>query len=116
MSLTTEVKSLLTATVSNIFIGSMPATPDAAVCVYATGGYPRSLSGTELEELTFQIKARNLSYASAETICNTINDLLNGASTTKVLMIQNQSGILDLGRDESNRTEMSMNFRCYYRR
>lgn len=114
MSLTTEIKTLL-ASVSP-YIGSMPATPDNVVCIYSTGGYNRSLSGTYLEELTFQIRVRNVSYAAAETLCSTINDLLHGKSTTKILMIESQSGILDIGRDESNRPEFTMNFRCFYRR
>ena len=115
MSLTTEIKTLLSS-VSNLYIGSMPATPDNAVCIYNSGGFARSLSGTEVEEPTFQIKVRNTSYATGETLCNTINDLLHGASSTKILMIEQQGGINDIGRDESNRQEFTQNFRCYYRR
>lgn len=114
MSLTLEIKTLL-ASVSP-YIGSMPAIPDSAVCIYATGGYKRSLSGTYLEEPTFQIKVRNTSYLTGETLCSTIKDLLHGAKTTKVLMIEQQGDMLDCGRDESNRQEWTINFRCYYRR
>ena len=114
-TLTADVKALLT-TVSNLYIGNLPATPDNVVGIYNTGGYARSLSGTKLEEPTFQIRVRNIVYANCEKACSDINDLLHGASTTKILMIESQSGVLDLGRDESNRAEMSMNFRCYYRK
>lgn len=115
MSLTTDIRALLT-TVSNVNIGTMPPTPDNAVCIYNTGGYPRSLSGTEVEELTFMVKVRNSIYATGETLCNTISNLLHGATSTRILMIQQQGGINDIGRDESNRPEFTMNFRCYYRR
>jgi len=114
MSLTTEIKSLLTSV--SPFIGSMPDTPDDCVAIYNTGGYKRSMSGTFLEEPTFQVKIRNLSYAAGETVCNTIKDLLHGKTTTKVIMIEQQSDIMDMGRDEKNRQEFSINFRCYYRR
>lgn len=115
MSLTTEVKSLLT-TVSSVYIGSMPVAPDACVCIYNTGGYLRDLSGTQLEEPTFQIKVRAATYSAGETLCNTVMDLLHGKSTNKILMIQAQSAILDIGRDENNRPEFTMNFRSYIRR
>ncbi len=115
MALTSDIKTLLSG-VSNVYKGQMPATPDNSVCIYNTGGYARSLSGTELEEPTFMVKVRNTSYATGETLCNTVKDLLHGASTAKILMIQQQGDIQDIGRDESNRQEFTLNFRCYYRR
>lgn len=115
MALTGDVKSLLTG-VSNIYRGSMPSTPDNVVCIYNSGGYERDSSGTEVEEPTFQIVVRNTDFDAAEALCNTIKDLLHGKSTTKFLNIFQQGDILPLGRDENNRTELSMNFRCYYRR
>lgn len=109
----TEVKSLLSS-ISNVYIGNMPTTPDDVVAIYNTGGYPRGLTESKLEELTFQVKVRHVSYAATEILCSDINNLLHGASTSKILMIQSQSGVLDLGRNENNLPEMSMNFRCYY--
>ena len=115
MSLLTEAKALMTG-VSGIYIGALPSTPDNAVGLYRTGGYPRSLVGTELEEPTFMVKVRNSSYATGEALCDTIKDLLHGSTTTKMLMIEQQGDILDLGRDENGRHEFSINFRTYYRR
>ncbi|MFA5432298.1 MAG: minor capsid protein [Candidatus Paceibacterota bacterium] len=115
MSLTTEIATLLTSQTS-VYIGSIPATPDNIVAIFLTGGFPRDMSGTLVEEPTFQIRVRNASAATGETVCNTVKDLLHGKSSAAVLMIQQQGDILSLGRDEKNRSEWSMNFRCYYRR
>ena len=124
MGLLADVKSFLSS-VSNVYLGSMPTSPDNAVCIFRSGGYPRDLSGTEVEEPTFMIKVRNTSYPTGETLCDTIKDLLHGQNdktigtgetARKVLLIQQQGDVLDLGRDESNRQLWSINFRCYYRR
>ena len=115
MSVLTQANSLL-STVSNKYIGSMPDSPANAIVLRSTGGFPRSLSGTYLEEPTFQIKVRNASYATGFALCETIAGLLHGATTTKLLMIEQMGGINDIGRDENNRPEWTMNFRCYYRK
>ena len=115
MALTGDIKTLLTNQ-SNVYRGNMPSTPDNCICIYQTGGYPRSMSGTFVEEPTVQIRVRNLSYDTGEALCNTIKDLLHGKSSTKLLMIQQQGDTLSLGRDELGREEWSLNFRCYYRR
>ena len=120
MSLLTDVKALMTG-VSSVYLGSMPDksdhTVDNAVAIYNTGGYARSLSGTYVEEPTFMIKVRNTSYATGETLCNTIKVLLHGKTSTKLLMIEQQGDINDLGVDSTKlRHEWTLNFRCYYRR
>lgn len=115
MSVLNEVESLL-PTVADLSKGSMPATPDNTVCLYSTGGSPRSLSGTFVEEPTFQVRVRNISYEAGEALCETIAGLLHGKSTDNLLLIQQQSGILPLGRDQNNRAEFTINFRCYYRK
>lgn len=116
MSLLTDVQALMTG-VSNISIGSMPDTPDNSVCLYLTGGYARSLSGTMVEEPTFQVRVRNTSYETGESLCCTIKDLLHGKNNTgKFLMIEQQSDVMELGRDTSERSEWTINFRCLYRR
>ena len=115
MSVLSEVETLLT-TVANLFIGSMPSTSDNVVCLYNTGGYARSMSGTFVEEPTFQVMVRNTSYEAGEALCETIAALLHGKSTTHLLMVEQQSEVLDLGRDENSRSEFSIKFRCYYRK
>ena len=113
MSLMTEVQTLLSG-VSGLYVGYMPDTPDNAVAIYNTGGYARDMSGSAVEEPTFQVRVRNASYAAVEIVCRTVMEKLHRKNATKLLMIQSQSAVLDLGRDDSNRPEWSMNFRCYY--
>lgn len=115
MSLTSEISTLLN-TISNVYVGDKPATPDNVVAIFNKGGEKRSLSGTQIEEPTFQIQVRNTSYATGEALCNTIKDLLHGASTTNILMIQQLDDIIDMGTDENDRYEFYLNFRSYFRR
>lgn len=116
MSLLTDVESLM-AGITPLYIGNMPASPDNAVCIYPTSGYPRSLSGTMVEEPTFMVKVRNASYPTGYDLCNTIKDLLHGTKATDgIMMIQQQGDINGLGQDETGREEFTINFRCYYRR
>ena len=114
MSLLSEVKGLLT-TVSDVYTGSMPSSPDNAVCLYHSGGYPRDMTGNFVAEPTFQVRVRNTSYATGAALADSIVKLLHGKTTTNIMMIQAQSDVLDLGRDESNRSEFSVNFRCYFK-
>ena len=120
MGLLADVKSLMTG-VSNVYLGSMPNSPANSVSIYPTGGNPRSLSGTMVEEPTFKIKVRNTNYATGETLCNTIKDLLHGVNNqtgngNTVLLIEQQGDVLSLGRDENNRHEWAIEFRMLYRR
>ena len=115
MALNADVAGLLGA-VSNVYYPNMPADIDNAVCIYATGGYERSASGTEVEEPTFQIKVRNTVYATGIALCDTIKDILHGYVGGKFLAIYQQGDVIDIGRDTNNRQEWTINFRCYYRR
>ena len=120
MGLLADIKSLLTG-VDYIYLGSMPDQPDDAVSIYSSGGYPRSLSGTMVEEPTFMVKVRNRSYAAGEEICTVIKDKLHGVNYESVnghdiLLIAQQGDVNSLGRDENGRHEWSVNFRMYYRR
>ena len=104
--------------IGNIYLGSMPDEPANAITVYPTGGYPRDLSGDMVEEPTFMIKIRNTNYETGKTLCNLAKDLLHGqnnvvlgSGTTArtVLLIEQQSDVLNLGRDEKNRQLWSIN-------
>ncbi len=103
--------------VSNIYIGSMPDSPDNSVCIYPTGGYARDMSGTKVEEPTFMIRVRNTVYDTGYALCNTIKDKLHAVNNNgKFLAIEQSSDIMDLGRDESGRPEFTINFKAFYRR
>jgi Bacteriophage minor capsid protein len=117
MSMLTEVETILTgAAVLDIYISSTPNSPDNVVVLYNTGGYPRSLTGSFVEERTFQVKVRHTNYALGEIICNICKDSLHGFSSDSIMMIEQQGDLLDLGRDEQDRQLWSMNFRTYYKR
>lgn len=117
MSLLEEVENLLTSNdVSNIFIGDLPKTPDIVVCLFGTGGSDRSLSGTQVEEPTFQVRIRDTVYANGESRCNTIKDILHGYIGGSFLLIAQQGDIIPIGRDENGRPEFTINFRTYFRR
>lgn len=117
MSFASDISSILSG-VSGVYGGNMPAhtTAKNAVCIRRTGGFPRSASGTEVEEPTFQVTVRNEVYATGEGVCNTIKDLLHGYVGGKFLVILQQGDVFDLGRDENDLQLWSINFRCYYRR
>lgn len=114
MSVLSEVETLLTA-VTPLSVGELPSTPDNAIAIYSSGGYPRSLSGTFIREPTFKATVRNTSYETGWALCESIIDLLHGKTTTNIPMIQQQSDIIDEGRDESNRHIFSITFRTYFR-
>lgn len=109
MSLTTDIKALLTS-ITGVYIGSLPTTPDNVVGIYNTGGFPKGLTESRIEQSTFQIRVRNASYATGETLCNTIDDLLHGRNVNTVRLIKNMGGVNDIGRDANNRQEFTMNY------
>lgn len=116
MGMLDEVKTLL-GSVSNVYIGSMPDTPDNSVALYYSGGYNPELIGTYVAEPTFMVKVRSKKYADGVTICEGIQRTLHGITHSgKFLLIAQQGDIQDLGRDGNGRQEWSLNFRTYYNR
>lgn len=115
MSLTSDLEGKLSG-VSNLYVGDLPTTPDNVVGIFLSGGYPRDLTGNYVGEPTFQIRVRNTSYSTGETLCDTIKDALHGVHNSgNFLLIQQQGDTLDLGRDANDRHEWSINFRCLYK-
>lgn len=115
MSMIAEIESILT--VQNLYIGSMPKTPDSAVAIYNTGGFPRELTDSEMEINTFQVKVRSATYDAGQTVCELVKDQLHGYSDDEhLLLIQQMGGTMDLGRDENNRPLFSLNFRAFYKK
>lgn len=122
MSVVHVVKDLLNGMAGSVFIDDMPAKPDRAACIYATGGFPRDLVGGMVEEPTFMIHVRDPSRLMAEDTAEAIKDALHGVNNYPVqgagtvLLIAQMGDINYIGRDENHRAVLSLNFRAYYRR
>jgi len=114
MSLSTEVKGLLTS-IDNVYIGTLPPTIDNCIAFFYTGGLPRGLTESKLKQPTFQIRVRNTSYSAAETLCDTIDDILHGHTDANILLIRAMGDKIPIGRDANNRQEFTMNYKSYYR-
>ena len=117
MGLISDIKTLLTSE-TNISLGSMPDTPDNCCCLYETGGYNNiyTLDKTKTEQPTIQIKVRDKSHSTCISRCESIVARLDMKTYVTIGSNLYQSiiqvgNLLQLGRDESDRTEMTLNFR-----
>jgi len=104
-------------TTSNIFIGEMPDTPDACICLYEYAGSPPDLThdSQEIEHPGLQVKVRNASYstgrAKIESVVTALHLTANTTLTaTKYLFIRANQSPFCLGRDASRRWEWVVNF------
>jgi hypothetical protein len=126
MGLLDDMKTLIptdVADASSIFLGSYPDTPDNIVTLYHSGGSDpsHSFGSREFENPSFQVRIRNASYAIAHDKANQVKDAYDGQTELTIdgnryLSIFQQGDILPLGRDEQNRTELSLNFRVRVQR
>lgn len=119
MSLLVDIATLLTSINSNIFYGDRPDTPDNCIVIYYTGGQPSIHNiGTKaptLEKPTFQVEVRNTSSATATTQAEAVKDALNGLTKTTINStlyeaIFLQGDIFPLGKDDRERTSLTVNF------
>ena len=108
--LLSEINAIITGSVSNIVEGSMPTTPDNVVVIRRAGGTARDVALPRIQEPYFQVRVRNTSYAAAETICDTIKELLHVYRGGNFLIIRQSGDTLDLGRDENNRAVLAVDF------
>jgi len=109
-----EIKALI-GSGYNIYIGNLPDAPDDVVGLFHSGGYNPDLSGSCVREPTFMVKVRNSSYSAGLTVCEDISEKLHGVvHNGNFLLIAQEGDINDLGRDNNNRQEWSLNFRTYY--
>ncbi len=104
-------------TTANIFIGEMPDTPDACICLYEYAGSPPDLThdGQEIEKPGLQVKVRNVSWLTGrekmESVLTTLNKTANTTLTaTRYLFIRANQSPQCLGRDASRRWEWVVNF------
>lgn len=118
-----DMKSLLTAIETSIFLMDKPDTPDNLLCLFFTGGADPShaFDSKQFEEPSFQVIVRNTSALTAFSKAEAVKDALDGRTgltigSTKYISIFSQGDILQLGKDEKNRTELSLNFRVKLKR
>lgn len=123
MSLTADIKTLLTSIDPNVFRGSMPDSPDNVICLYDTGGYnpTDTKDGREYERPTFQVKIRNISYDAGYAIAEKVKDALHLVRDKNInghfySEIKQMTDILSLGKDTKERSEFTVNFECKIRR
>lgn len=116
-----DMENLLNPIEPVIYIGSKPDTPDNLICLYRTGGFPviNMLSGDTIRNPTFQVLVRDVSYDNAYNRAEDIIDNLNGVVNTTVngnnyISISLLNDIFSLGRDDNDRTELSINFRIVW--
>lgn len=118
MNVIDDIKTMLTGIESNIFMGSMPDTPDSLICIYNTGGFDpvRTLKNDLfLQQPTFQIMLRDSTYQNGYERCNSIINVLDGITNNTInghfyLSIMQSGDILPLGDDSKKRKLFSINF------
>lgn len=101
-----DIKTLLT-TESNVYINSLPDTPDNAILLkpYGISKPDLTFDGELIRYPYVQIIVRDISCASALSRAENILETLN--SEVNIIPV---SDIYDLGQDEKKRTELSINF------
>ena len=112
---------------TNIFVGTLPDTPDDCVAVVETGGIapdhtmgagPATIIGAAtaaVERPRFQILVRDTSYAKARVVSQQSHNLLDGLvdrTINSVLYhrIEAVQSPIDIGRDDNDRQMFSLNF------
>lgn len=117
MSLLVDIGSQLTGITSNIYYSDMPDTPDNNITLYNTGGFDtlHSLGNITAEQPTFQVAIRHTSYATAITWAESVKGILNpliGSTINSNLYISvfMQGDINSLGKDDRNRSKITLNF------
>jgi len=103
---------------TNLFIGSMPDSPDACVAIYDTGAVEESLMQMVYEFPTFQVKVRANAYNTAQTKARAVYDALHGVNNqtknnARYILIACQAGINFIGPDEKKRPTFTLNFRAH---
>jgi len=125
MSLLVDIGTLLTGINSNIYYNDLPDTPDNCLALFFSGGQPSvhnmNQQAPTLEKPTFQVRIRNTSCATATTQAESIKDILNGKTGTTINStlyeaIYLQGDIFNIGRDDRERTNLTVNFVAWVRR
>jgi hypothetical protein len=100
---------------SNLYIASMPDTPNVCSVLVDSGGYDQGEYGYEFPSV--QVLHRNVDYSTGYAFMRDVkyrlhyarnNEIWNG---TRYIKIAVKSDILFLGQDDKNRYQFSLNFR-----
>ena len=104
---------------TDLFISSMPESPDACVTIYDTGGLEQQ-AGYEYEYPTAQVKIRGdrKDYADAYSKAQTVRDALHGLNNeswnnARYIGIWCNSDIFFVGYDMHDRPMFTINFRIH---
>jgi hypothetical protein len=111
---------------ATIFLGLMPESPDACLCVYETSGFsPMETMGAgaiAVDRPGLQIIARAVrgDYPGARDAADGARLLLAGVTETTlsgvhVMRISPEGSILPMGEDQDGRPMVSVNFACTVR-
>jgi hypothetical protein len=111
---------------TNLFLGMMPETPDACVCVYESSGLaPMETMGTAafaVEQPGLQVIARGArgDYPGARDKAVAVRALLAAVIETTisgihVMRISADGSLLPMGEDQNGRPMVSTNFSCAVR-
>lgn len=111
---------------TNIFLGVMPESPDACVCVYEGPGIaPIETMGSAafaVDQPGLQVISRGArgDYPGARNKARTIRGLLAAITETTIsgihiMRISADGSLLPMGEDQNGRPMISMNFSCAVR-
>lgn len=112
---------------TNLFLGTMPESPDTCVAVFESAGSPSAFTmgtgGIVLDYPMIQVlcRAGREDYPTArdkaENIRNTLASVLeSNISSVHIMRIEPMGGVNPLGVDGKYRPLVSVNFRCLVRR
>jgi hypothetical protein len=111
---------------TDLFLATMPETPDVIVTVYENAGNkPEMTMGSSpwaIDRPLIQVICRGSrqDYPTARDKAETIRAILAAVkdttiSTIKIMRIESQGSVIPLGEDDNQRPMISMNFECMVR-
>lgn len=104
---------------TDLFVADEPATPDACVTVYSTGGYapdPRGALGIEFPTVQVRTRGARGGYTAASAKALAVQAALHGDYGTtwngaRYLWIFAEQAPMYLGQDDNDRPIFTQNFR-----
>lgn len=100
----------------SINVSVQPDLPSNSIAVTDTGGQEPDTEQLDLLRPTFQVRVRslhfNVAYAKCNEICQYLKFLSGNIEDHRYLIIVQESDILDIGKDDNDRSEVTCNFRA----